>query len=299
MPPPRRARAAKRPPHTRHPELEVQPRSHRADVDQVVAQPPARRDRVAAPRLLETRDPRAHRETPREPRNRALDARGEFRALGTRADQAHLAPQHVRYLRQLVEMEPAQHASHRRRARIAPRRPDRARLLFRAFGHGAELQDLEHPSAPAEPRLPVQHGAAVLETDRDRDRHPQRQPHREQRHCDERDDRQIEGALVALAVPRRAGPGRIVVSHGGGVLGHGGGSCANQLSACSHIRGQGAAPEPRHGCPLRSFPVNGRMPGRCASHGGRPEPIDRAPRASVVLASSGADDAKPTRAPQR
>ena len=45
---------------------------------------------------------------------------------GPRADDRHVAAQHVPELRQLVEVEAAQPAADRRRARVVVARPDRA-----------------------------------------------------------------------------------------------------------------------------------------------------------------------------
>ena len=161
---------------------------------------------MAAPRLREARDPRPHLKPLPEFGELAFDTRGKLRALRARPHEAHLAPHHVHDLRKLVEMEAAQHLSHRRRARIAGRRPDGPALRLRFHRHAPELEHLEHAAAEAEPRLAVQHRAAVLEPDRQRDRNYQRQPQRQQHRQREGDQRQVERAPVALAPPHRRRP---------------------------------------------------------------------------------------------
>ena len=103
-------------------------------------------------------------------------------------------------------MEAAKHPSHRRRARIAGRRPDGPAFRLRSHHHAPELEHLEHAAAEAEPRLVVHHRAAVLEPDRQRDRNRQQQPQRQQHRQREGDQRQVERAPVALAPPHRRRP---------------------------------------------------------------------------------------------
>ena len=140
---------------------------------------------VEAARLRQPHDPGPDPQPPRKPRHLPLDPRGEHRAFGPRADQAHLVADHVDDLRQLVETEPAQHPAHRRRVRIASGRSDRTVIRLRAgFGDRAELQDPEWPLAEAEPLLPVQHRPAALKPNRQRDRRAEHDPERQQ--CSEK-----------------------------------------------------------------------------------------------------------------
>ena len=148
-------------------------------------------------------------------------------------------------------METPQHAPHRRRARIAPRRPDRARALLCALRHRAELHDLEHPPAAPEPRLPVQHRAAVLEPDRGRDRRHDRKPQRRQRHRGERDDRQIERPLVAIAPHRAAAAASVGLG-----IGHDGGSRAMTFPTFPR------APHPAVGAPASDRQVRSLLRSR-------------------------------------
>ena len=192
-----------RPPDARRAQPNVQPRPHRADIDEVVAQLGPRRHAPAPAGLGETRDAGPHGEPPCETGTPALDPRRKLRALGARTHQAHLAAQHVDDLRQLVEMESAQHPAHGRRARIARLRPHRPGPPLGILGHGAELQHRENPSAAPQPGLAVQHAATVLQPDRRRDRHPQHQPQRAERHERERERDQVERSLVAVAARAR------------------------------------------------------------------------------------------------
>ena len=133
----RRGRSAQRPPHTRQQQLQIQPRTHRADVHPVVAQLVDGRVAKPAPRLGEARDARAHREPAGKAGVIELDPRSQFRTLRARTHQAHLAPQDVHELRQLIEVEAAQQAAHRGGARIARPCP---------HGTGGALGVLDHLS---------------------------------------------------------------------------------------------------------------------------------------------------------
>ena len=194
----RATRGPQRAPDAQREQLEVEPRAHRLDVAVVVAELVPRAGAVGAPRLRQARDAGPHPQAFAERGQPALDARGQLRALRPRTHQAHLAPQHVQHLRQLVEMEPAQHAAHRGGARIPPHRPDRPGAGLRALDHGAELEHREHPAVAPEARLAVQHRAGALEPDRERDADRHNRPERQQPQPRQRHEDEIEGALVAL-----------------------------------------------------------------------------------------------------
>ena len=97
-----------------------------------------------------------------------------------RADQAHVAPQHVDQVRQLVEREAAQQRAHARDARIAlvHRQPGAHRLG--AAHHRAQLQQVEVAAAAAHPALAVDRRAAALEADREAGEREQRRGEQEQ-----------------------------------------------------------------------------------------------------------------------
>ena len=82
--------------------------------------------------------------------------------VGARADHAHLAPQHVEEVGQLVEAGAAQEAPQRRDAVML--HPVLVRAVVRVrgrLGHGAELPDAEQLAVPAEPLLPEEDGAGI------------------------------------------------------------------------------------------------------------------------------------------
>src|SRR5690606_5777002 len=103
-------------------------------------------------------EPRPHGEAMAEQR-KAVDQLGvELGALGARADEAHVAAQHVPQLRNLVDARAAQEATHPRDARIAHLGERRARVLG-AFDHAAQLPQREALTGAPEPHLPEEHRA--------------------------------------------------------------------------------------------------------------------------------------------
>src|SRR3982751_6345238 len=97
----------------RHPQdLDVERQGPVLDVVEVVLDP-LRKARVAAPAmdLRPPRDPRADAMADHVLRELLLELPDELRPLGPRADEGHLAAQHVTQLRQLVEAPPPQEAS--------------------------------------------------------------------------------------------------------------------------------------------------------------------------------------------
>src|SRR6185437_5822837 len=105
----------------------------------------------------------------------------ELRPLRTRADEAHLPPQHVEDLRQLIDAGLAHEGAHPRDARIALRRPLRLSVLLRIDAHAAELQQLEFPPEQAYPALAVEdrRAPAVPELDGERGEQHDRQAEHE------------------------------------------------------------------------------------------------------------------------
>ena len=82
-----------------------------------------------------------------------LDEKGTLRAG---ADEAHVAPQDIVGLRQLIDSRPPQDPAYGRHAGIILRRQDRADVLFRIGDHRAELAEDEEPAVLAHPLLPVE-----------------------------------------------------------------------------------------------------------------------------------------------
>src|SRR5205807_2023729 len=108
-------------------------------------------------------DPRLHLEPATLARRVALDLVGKGRS---RADQAHLAPHDVPELRQLVEGEPPEHSPNPRDARIAAVHRQAGSLSLGPDDHRAQFDELELTAVPADPKLPVEDWAPILELDR-------------------------------------------------------------------------------------------------------------------------------------
>ncbi len=86
----------------------------------------------------------------------------------SRPDHGHLAAHDVPELGELVDGGAAEHPADAGDPRVAPvDRVARSDVLC-AHRHRAELQELEVLAVLADPRLPVEHRAAVLELDRER-----------------------------------------------------------------------------------------------------------------------------------
>ena len=117
-----------------------------------------------------------------------LDEAGPLR---TRADETHLAGQHVPELRQLVEPVAAQEAAHRGQPRIVALREDLAGFALGVLPHGAELDDLERPQGAAHALLAEEHRPGG------RQAHRQGGEHEERRGGDRQHRRaaEVEGAL--------------------------------------------------------------------------------------------------------
>ncbi len=93
-----------------------------------------------------------------------------------RADEAHLALEHVPELRELVEARASQEAADARHARVDTldleqravdlvHVQDLAAPLLRADGHRPELDDLERRAETAAARLPVERRALAVDAD--------------------------------------------------------------------------------------------------------------------------------------
>ncbi len=86
-----------------------------------------------------------------------LELLDEVRPLGPRADQRHVALEHVPDLRQLVEVEAAQQPPDRRAPRVVLGRPDRSRVPLGVLEHRPVLVDGEGAPVEAHPLLAVEH----------------------------------------------------------------------------------------------------------------------------------------------
>src|SRR5438445_690092 len=124
--------------------LQIEAEAPALDVVEVTLDPPLDR-RVAPPSvdLGPARDPRLHLVAEHVARHPAPELLHEARALRARPDEAHLAPEHVEELRQLVEARAPEEDAERRAAWIIRARPDGPGLLLGVHAHRPELQHLE------------------------------------------------------------------------------------------------------------------------------------------------------------
>src|SRR5690606_22604527 len=119
----------------------------------------------------------------------------KLRALGPRADKAHVAGQHVEQLRQFVQAGLADEAAHTGGPVIVAARPLRNAILLGIGAHAAELRQLEAAAALAHPDLPVQRRSAIFQAYRQRN-----QEHRGPAHHQQHQRRgQVESALAEPA----------------------------------------------------------------------------------------------------
>ena len=106
----------------------------------------------------------------------------ELRTLRPRADQAHVAAEHVPQLRQFIEMAGPQEAAEQGNARVAGHRPAGAGQRLAVMDHGAEFEDRERPAILADALLGVECGAARGQLDQQRGQDHQGQGENRQSH---------------------------------------------------------------------------------------------------------------------
>src|SRR5712692_3869743 len=134
----------------------------------------------------------------------------EFRALGTRADECHIAFEHAPQLGNFIKARDAEKLADAGHARIVIAGPLRTVGGFGVLAHGAELHDVEDASALAHPRLGIEHGPLGIEADGKHDQGEQRQSEGEPKQRDNDGDdtaNHDEGgaAAKALAIHQPAG----------------------------------------------------------------------------------------------
>ena len=141
----------------------------------------------------------------------------EVRALGARADEAHVAVEDIPDLRQFVEAGGADEGADARDARVVVGRELRAREFLGVDAHRAELVDLVGPAEAAGADLAVEGWAAVFELDGDGDGHHERQGE------DEGDAREhdVDGALDGALFDAQAQAARTEDGHVVDTLQHG------------------------------------------------------------------------------
>lgn len=141
----------------------------------------------------------------------------EVRALGARADEAHVAVEDVPDLRQLVEAGGADEGADARDARVVVGRELRAGVLLGVDAHRAEFVDLVGLTKTASANLAVESWAAVLELDSDGNRHHEGQCNDEGDAGKHDVDNALDGSLLdAQTQAARTEDGHIVdaLQHG-------------------------------------------------------------------------------------
>src|SRR5450756_2835269 len=94
--------------------------------------------------------------------------RGDMSVVGPRPDHAHVASKHIDELRNLIKSSPAQQPTRTRDARIQfSLAQTRARQPLCVMAHGPKLDDAEDLPAKTQSLLQIEHGASVLQHDRD------------------------------------------------------------------------------------------------------------------------------------
>ena len=99
------------------------------------------------------------------------------RVLGARADERHVAAQHVQELRDLVQLGAGEEPADTSEAGIID---DRERRPGRVSPHLAELVHLELAAAMSDAARPVEHWSRLVEQDGKRDHQPERTGHDDQ-----------------------------------------------------------------------------------------------------------------------
>ena len=129
-------------------------------VRQIVAQLDVGLGRVLARDLREARQPRARRVAQRVPRDRSRANCSANSGRSGRGPTRLMSPRTTFQSCGISSMRAAaQRPPDRRHARIVRDGEHRARLDLGAPPHRAQLPELEEPSVPAHPRLPVEHAA--------------------------------------------------------------------------------------------------------------------------------------------
>ena len=143
-------------------------------------------------------DARTHAQDPLAPFGRVM--RDESRHLGARSDQAHGAAQHVNELGQFVQFVATQPAPASCNAGVTGHRQFGTARRF--HGHGSELEYSEVDTVPAHPLLPVEHRAACVELDDQRNKNKQRRQNQQAHAREDQVNRALDHAW-ADALPLR------------------------------------------------------------------------------------------------
>ena len=172
--------------------------------------------------------------TARRPRWRSVYCCDLHRQRRARADQRHLAAQHVHQVRQLIERGASQQRAHARDARVVRVDREAGPDVLRAVDHRAQLQHVELATVQAAAALAVDHRPGGLQADRERREREQRRAQRERERGHDDVDRRggsrrgfsqrahASASPRALRrLPRRLGPVAQPVPQAGGERGGG------------------------------------------------------------------------------
>ena len=119
-----------------------------------------------------------------------------------RPDHAHVAAQDVPQLRELVERQASQDPAGSGDPSVSLVDGEAGALVLRADHHRPQLHQVEVDAVLADPPLPVQHGASVLELDRERSRCEQRGGDDEDGAC----NRKVCRTIHDVGITRRVVP---------------------------------------------------------------------------------------------
>ena len=134
----------------------------------------------------------------------------EVGPLGARADQAHVAAEHVEELRQFVDAQQPDDVAHPGDPAVVGRGPLRLAVFLGIGAHAAELGDLEVLAVVAHPLLAVEDRPAAFQLDGDGGQQHHRGGHQDQHQRaqdveDALDRRAVETLVEAIAEDQPAG----------------------------------------------------------------------------------------------
>lgn len=147
---------------------EVLENRHFVDIHQVVFQFFVRLGVVSAVHLSVAGQSRLDLQTKREGGDRLAVLFRDLGAFGARTDDGHIALEDVEELREFVEADGANELADRGDAVVVRLREPGNAVTLRVDAHTPELEYVEPPCVFGQADLLVQHGAAVVEFDRER-----------------------------------------------------------------------------------------------------------------------------------
>lgn len=167
-------------------QLQVLPKGHLIDIHQVHFELIPRLGIIAAIDLGHAGQPGFYLQPQAERRHFLFILRGDFRPLRPGAHDAHIPPQNIENLRQLIQPDGADDAAHRRDPVIVVGGQTRHAVLFRIHPHGTEFQNFKGFPVLGEPNLLIKNRPMIAGLDGNRRNQHEwagdNQPHRRQQH---------------------------------------------------------------------------------------------------------------------